>query len=65
MKTTIDSRAPLRTPKPSAPEIRHWDEIACRGCGTSFRCSDGPGMLKAIKGDCPDCGGRFQLLEQK
>jgi hypothetical protein len=24
--------------------------------------TDGPGMIAAIKGPCPDCGGRFELV---
>lgn len=54
--------APEPSPQPSPPEIRGWDEIACDGCGRSFLTSDGPEMLRAIKGNCADCGGRFQLL---
>jgi hypothetical protein len=27
-----------------------------------FTTLDGPGMLAAIKGPCPDCGGPFELL---
>jgi hypothetical protein len=52
---------PEPAPQPSAPEIRHWDEIACRDCGRSFLCTDGRGMLDAIEGNCPDCGGAFEL----
>jgi hypothetical protein len=36
--------------------------IACDGCGRRFATADGPGMIAAIKGPCPDCGGRFELL---
>ena len=45
----------------SAP--RPLDLIACNGCGRCFATEDGPGMLAVIKGACPDCGGRFELLE--
>ncbi len=38
------------------------DMIACGGCGRSLVASDGPGMIAAIKGSCPSCGGRFALL---
>ncbi len=38
------------------------DLIACDGCGRRFATGDGPGMIRAIKGPCPDCGGRFQLI---
>jgi hypothetical protein len=41
------------------PEL---DRIACAGCGRMFATVDGPGMLAAIKGPCPDCGGAFELL---
>lgn len=37
------------------------DLIACDGCGRTFATEDGPGMIAAIVGPCPDCGGRFQL----
>jgi rRNA maturation endonuclease Nob1 len=37
------------------------DVIACDGCGRHFATTDGPGMIAAIKGPCPDCGGRFKL----
>ena len=39
------------------------DLIACDGCGRSFTTSDGAGMLDAIKGPCPECGGAFQLAQ--
>jgi hypothetical protein len=39
------------------------DLIACQGCGRCFATDDGPGMIAAIKGPCPDCGGRFRLAE--
>jgi len=38
------------------------DMIACGGCGRSHVTNDGPGMIAAIKGPCPSCGGRFALL---
>jgi rRNA maturation endonuclease Nob1 len=38
------------------------DVIACDGCGRRFTTDDGPGMIASIKGPCPDCGGRFQLV---
>jgi hypothetical protein len=37
------------------------DLIACDRCGRSFATEDGPGMLAAIKGPCPECGGTFQM----
>jgi hypothetical protein len=37
------------------------DLIACDGCGRSFTTEDGPGMIAAISGQCPDCGGSFAL----
>jgi hypothetical protein len=39
-----------------------YDRIACAGCGRMFTTIDGAGMLAAIKGPCPDCGGAFELL---
>jgi hypothetical protein len=39
------------------------DVIACDGCKRCFATADGPGMLVSIKGPCPDCGGRFELLD--
>jgi hypothetical protein len=38
--------------------------IACDGCGRRFTTSDGPGMMASIKGPCPDCGGRFRLVDR-
>jgi len=39
------------------------DVIMCDGkCGRSLVSIDGPGMIAAIKGPCPTCGGRFVLL---
>ncbi len=37
------------------------DRLTCDGCGRSFGTIDGPAMLAALKGPCPDCGGQFQL----
>ena len=37
------------------------DLILCDGCGRCFATEDGPAMIAAIKGPCPNCGGRFQL----
>lgn len=37
--------------------------IACDGCGRRFATDDGPGMIALLKGPCPGCGGRFQLVE--
>jgi hypothetical protein len=42
--------------------VDRLDLISCDGCGRSFTALDGPGMIAAIKGPCPDCGGRFQLM---
>jgi hypothetical protein len=38
------------------------DMIACDGCGRPVVTNDGPGMMAALKGPCPSCGGRFALL---
>jgi rRNA maturation endonuclease Nob1 len=37
------------------------DLIRCDGCGRWFPTTDGPGMIRIIKGSCPDCGGTFHL----
>lgn len=37
------------------------DLIECDGCGRSFQTDDADGMLAAIKGPCPGCGGTFRL----
>jgi rRNA maturation endonuclease Nob1 len=37
------------------------DQIECDGCGRSFKTDDAVGMLAAIKGPCPSCGGTFTL----
>ena len=34
--------------------------IECDGCGRSFVTDDPAGMLAAIKGPCPGCGGAFR-----
>ena len=37
------------------------DLIECDGCGRSVVTDDAAGMLAAIKGPCPSCGGTFRL----
>jgi rRNA maturation endonuclease Nob1 len=37
------------------------DMIECDGCGRCFVTYDASGMLAAIKGPCPSCGGTFRL----
>jgi hypothetical protein len=37
--------------------------IECDGCGRSITTDDAAGMLAAITGPCPSCGGRFRLAE--
>lgn len=37
------------------------DLLVCERCERAFTTVDGPGMLEALKGPCPDCGGRYQL----
>ena len=37
------------------------DQIECDSCGRSFLTDDASGMLAAIKGPCPACGGTFRL----
>jgi hypothetical protein len=41
--------------------VQGLDLIVCDGCGRSFATHDGPGMIAAIVGPCPECGGRFRL----
>jgi hypothetical protein len=62
----------LRSPASGAPPpdahevgVRSLDLIACDGCGRAFATYDGPGMIAAMVGPCPDCGGRFQLVDPK
>jgi hypothetical protein len=43
--------------------IPQLDVIACDGCGRCFATEDGSGMLAVLEGPCPDCGGRFELLD--
>jgi hypothetical protein len=50
-----------RWPAPMQGRPQTLDVIACDGCGRHFATTDGPGMIAAIKGPCPDCGGRFKL----
>jgi hypothetical protein len=38
-----------------------FDLIACDSCGRGFLTEDAGGMLAAIKGPCPSCGGSFHL----
>ena len=58
------SPAEASAPSPGSEEISGppLDVIACDHCGRGFTTEDGPGMIAAIKGPCPDCGGRFRLL---
>jgi hypothetical protein len=55
-------RTPAQSPPPtqSPPPL---EMIACDGCGRRFTTDDGPGMIALIKGTCPDCGGRFGLVD--
>jgi hypothetical protein len=46
---------------PARAHLETLDVIACDRCGRHFATTDGPGMIAAIKGPCPDCGGRFEL----
>lgn len=50
-----------RGPAPTQARPQTLDVIACDACGRHFATTDGPGMIAAIKGPCPDCGGRFKL----
>jgi DNA-directed RNA polymerase subunit RPC12/RpoP len=47
---------------PAEGRARRLDLIACDGCGRRFATDDGAGMIAAIKGPCPDCGGRFLMV---
>lgn len=40
------------------------DLIACDGCARRFATYDGPSMIASITGPCPDCGGRFRLVDR-
>lgn len=51
------------TSPPPLPQQLGLEEIACDGCKRSFMAMDGPGMIAAIQGPCPDCGGRFRLVK--
>lgn len=55
-------RAPEEKQERPAQRSCPLDVIACRGCSRRFATEDGPGMIAAIKGPCPDCGGEFELL---
>lgn len=37
------------------------ERIECDGCGRSFATEDPVGMLDAITGMCPTCGGSFRV----
>lgn len=57
--------AQLEEPSPLGAGVvgsAHLDLIACDGCGRRFATRDGCEMVAAIKGPCPSCGGRFQLV---
>jgi hypothetical protein len=69
-RTETDSDSRTGTPRQggygrdaSGDRAAHLDVIACDGCGRSFATPDGPGMLAMIKGACPDCGGRFEMID--
>jgi hypothetical protein len=51
-----------RTTAATSVRDQPLDLIACDGCGRRFATDDGPGMIAAIKGPCPDCGGRFEMV---
>jgi hypothetical protein len=57
-ETPADTTPSRPAPSPSEPT---YDRIVCAGCGRWFTTIDGPGMLAAIKGPCPDCGAAFEL----
>lgn len=71
MNGASPTEAGARPPAPEEPKQRpvdgpsgragRLDLISCDGCGRTFTTQDGPGMLTAIKGACPDCGGQFHL----
>jgi hypothetical protein len=61
-----------RGERPGWGRDRHWPgdatdpplrRIGCSGCGRWFTASDGPAMLASLRGACPDCGGRYGLIE--
>ena len=53
----------MTRPAPARGHVRALELIACDRCGRHFATDDGPGMIALIKGACPDCGGRFQLID--
>ena len=59
---TGETRAPAPSPV-AGGHTRPLELIACGTCGRRFATDDGPGMIAMIKGPCPDCGGRFQLVD--
>jgi len=70
----ISAETSLREPDAGPAPYRHapatppapkpdCDWISCGSCGRTFSTVDGPGMIAAIKGPCPDCGGTFELVE--
>ena len=62
--TRTETEGPRRPPGRPAPAGRlALQVIACDDCGRRFTTGDGPGMMAAIKGPCPDCGGHFQLVD--
>jgi hypothetical protein len=63
---TSETGETARVAPPSVPaqgRDRPLDVIACDGCGRRFATDDGAGMIAVIKGPCPDCGGRFMLVD--
>lgn len=61
LPATEDATADTDAGRAAPREAGRLDLIACDDCGRSFATADGAAMLAAIKGPCPDCGGRFQL----
>ncbi len=72
MSDPMSEETALRQPNTAAPPNRppgalpapelDCDWIVCDGCGRTFSTTDGPGMISAIEGPCPDCGGAFELV---
>jgi hypothetical protein len=60
-QTETSEAGGMRGRAPAQARPQALDVIACDGCGRHFATTDGPGMIAAIKGPCPDCGGRFEL----
>jgi hypothetical protein len=57
----------MQSPRPEMQSARRieslepLERLVCDGCDRSFPSLDPQAMLVAIKGACPDCGGRYEF----